>query len=78
MGWATGARGAGYTEEVMMAHYALCVADYVRFMSGWGFWGTDPKWSSRQAEALLLRLDGGCETTAEQYRQAVEREFPVH
>ena len=38
-GWGgAGGRGAGYSWEVMRKHYEVCVADYVRFMAGWGFW----------------------------------------
>jgi hypothetical protein len=43
----------------MAAHYALCVADYVRFMAGWGFWGTDATWSKQQVGLTRVRCREG-------------------
>eukprot|EP00775_Hariotina_reticulata_P008899 gene8899-9076_t len=44
-----------YTYEVMVAHFDLCVVDYVRFMAGWGMWG-NVKWAKQRTQQALRQL----------------------
>jgi len=51
----------------------LALADFARFMSGWGYWGCDV---SAQVCNLLDRLDGGSILESEDaYRDAMIREY---
>ncbi|EFJ50549.1 hypothetical protein VOLCADRAFT_88467 [Volvox carteri f. nagariensis] len=42
-----------YRPEVMRRHFDLSLLDYVRFMAGWGMWGSGVDWAVRRARALL-------------------------
>eukprot|EP00241_Pyramimonas_parkeae_P005453 CAMPEP_0114239462 /NCGR_PEP_ID=MMETSP0058-20121206/8480_1 /TAXON_ID=36894 /ORGANISM="Pyramimonas parkeae, CCMP726" /LENGTH=348 /DNA_ID=CAMNT_0001351659 /DNA_START=278 /DNA_END=1324 /DNA_ORIENTATION=- len=70
-------KAKGYDFDTMMMHYDICVADYVRFMAGWGFWGTDSSWTADKASAVLDKLDGGRQLKPEDYLAAVKQVFPV-
>ena len=48
-------QAAAYTFDVFQDHFELSVADFVRFMAGWGFWG-EAAWADRKTEAVLDRL----------------------
>ena len=48
---------SAYTFDVFQDHFELGVADFVRFMAGWGYWG-DSAWADRTTQAVLDRLDG--------------------
>ena len=49
-----------YTFDAMLGDYHLAVADYVRFMAGWGMWGNSAWAASAAREALReLGLEGG-------------------
>jgi hypothetical protein len=47
----------GYSSAVMDAQYKLAMLDYVRFMAGWGFWGS-VRWAQSKAEAYMKELPG--------------------
>jgi aminoglycoside/choline kinase family phosphotransferase len=47
----------GYSSAVMDAQYKLAMLDYVRFMAGWGFWGS-VRWAQTKAEAYMKELPG--------------------
>jgi hypothetical protein len=52
---------------------SLAFCDWARFMSGWGFWGSD---LSSEVTAVLDRLDGGRDLGSEEaYEEAVRREY---
>eukprot|EP00879_Flechtneria_rotunda_P025419 GHRR01027012.1.p1 GENE.GHRR01027012.1~~GHRR01027012.1.p1 ORF type:complete len:337 (+),score=117.66 GHRR01027012.1:452-1462(+) len=55
------AAAGSYTREVMKAQLDLCVADYVRFMAGWGMWGNH-HWACRRARQVLKQLEAVKET----------------
>ncbi|CAG9465897.1 unnamed protein product [Pedinophyceae sp. YPF-701] len=46
---------AAYTFDTCKLHYALCVADYARFLAGWGWWGNSA-YLQEHAEAALDQL----------------------
>ena len=48
-------QAAAYTFNIFMDHFELSVADFVRFMAGWGFWG-ETAWADRKTEAVLDML----------------------
>ena len=48
-------QAAAYTFDVFQDHFDVSVADFVRFMAGWGWWG-DVAWANRKTEAVLDRL----------------------
>jgi hypothetical protein len=51
----------------------LALADFCRFMAGWGYWGDDVK---GRVKELLDRLDGGKDLGSEEaYDEAIRREF---
>lgn len=43
---------AGYSLDVMQQRFDLAMADYVRFMAGWGFWGAS-SWAQQKARKYL-------------------------
>ncbi|KAG2452058.1 hypothetical protein HYH02_003094 [Chlamydomonas schloesseri] len=46
---------ARYHPAVMRRHFDLALLDYVRFMAGWGMWGSGCDWATRRAKALLAQ-----------------------
>ncbi len=42
-----------YRPDVMRRHFDLALLDYVRFMAGWGMWGSGVEWAVRRTRALL-------------------------
>lgn len=44
-----------YTFGVFEEHFELCVADFVRFMAGWGYWGAS-SWADEKTNKVLERL----------------------
>ncbi|PNH09121.1 hypothetical protein TSOC_004280, partial [Tetrabaena socialis] len=44
---------ARYDQGVMLRHFELVLLDYVRFMAGWGTWGSGLEWALRRSRALL-------------------------
>ena len=50
-----GAAADAYPFEVCQAQFELCIADYARFLAGWGWWG-DVDWLRRRAREVLDRL----------------------
>lgn len=70
-------RAAAYPAEALRDDFDVAVADYVRFMAGWGYWG-NVAWAERRARRVLDRLDGGGALASEdEYRAAVAREYPL-
>jgi len=47
-----------YTLDVLEYHFRLCIADFVRFMNGWGYWGNSSWASSIAAKFLKEELEG--------------------
>ncbi|GIL47760.1 hypothetical protein Vafri_3944 [Volvox africanus] len=45
-----------YRPDVMRRHVDLALLDYVRFMAGWGIWGSGSGWAVRRAKALLPKV----------------------
>ena len=59
--------------EALEESVALAFADFQRFMSGWGQWGSD---LSSVVIEVLDRLDGGDDSLTEDgYREAMLREY---
>lgn len=46
---------AAYSFDVFQDHFELSVADFVRFMAGWGYWG-ESAWADRKTKAVVDRL----------------------
>ena len=44
-----------YTFGVFEDHFELSVADFVRFMAGWGYWGAST-WADEKTTKVLKRL----------------------
>eukprot|EP00551_Chaetoceros_affinis_P005469 CAMPEP_0203668718 /NCGR_PEP_ID=MMETSP0090-20130426/5275_1 /ASSEMBLY_ACC=CAM_ASM_001088 /TAXON_ID=426623 /ORGANISM="Chaetoceros affinis, Strain CCMP159" /LENGTH=474 /DNA_ID=CAMNT_0050533225 /DNA_START=68 /DNA_END=1489 /DNA_ORIENTATION=- len=42
--------------ESVKKQYELCLLDYVRFMAGWGFWGSNVDYAERRAWSILQQL----------------------
>ncbi|KXZ53981.1 hypothetical protein GPECTOR_6g901 [Gonium pectorale] len=55
-GAASAAAAARYHTGVMKRHFDLALLDYVRFMAGWGMWGSGVQWATRRARSLLPRV----------------------
>jgi hypothetical protein len=47
-----------YTIDVLEYHFRLCIADFVRFMNGWGYWGNSSWANSIAAKFLKEELEG--------------------
>ena len=45
-----------YSFEVLQEQYRLAMCDYVRFMAGWGFWGSAASWAAARARQFLPEL----------------------
>jgi hypothetical protein len=45
-----------YSFEVLRQEYRLAMCDYVRFMAGWGFWGSAASWAAARARQFLPEL----------------------
>ncbi|KAL3935703.1 MAG: hypothetical protein SGBAC_008831 [Bacillariaceae sp.] len=61
------------TLEELQDSLDLAYCDWVRFMAGWGYWGTD---ISKEVIKVLDRLDGGKDLGSEDaYREAMLREY---
>lgn len=62
--------------EALRDDLELAVADYARFMAGWGFWG-NVAWAEATAARCLHRIDGGETLLSEgAYVLAVARAYP--
>ncbi|GLC68366.1 hypothetical protein PLESTF_000683400 [Pleodorina starrii] len=48
---------ARYRPDVMRRHFDLALLDYVRFMAGWGMWGSGVDWAVRRTRALIPRVN---------------------
>lgn len=46
-----------YDNAVMTKHLELAVLDYVRFMAGWGMWGSGLDWAVSRARVALPRVE---------------------
>jgi hypothetical protein len=45
-----------FTMEIMKKQFELCLLDYVRFMAGWGFWGSNVSYAEEKAWSILKEL----------------------
>ena len=62
------------TLEELSDSLELAYCDFVRFMAGWGYWGSSS--SVGRVKAVLDRLDGGKDLGSENaYHEAVQREY---
>ena len=67
---------AAYPMQALRDDLELAVADYARFMAGWGFWG-NASWAEATAARCLHRLDGGVTLDSEEaYIRAVALAYP--
>ena len=44
-----------YSFDIFEEHFELSVADFVRFMAGWGYWGAST-WADAKTTKVLNRL----------------------
>ena len=51
----TSEQGQRYTFEIFEEHFELSVADFVRFMAGWGYWGAS-SWADEKTRKVLKNL----------------------
>ena len=71
------------TVEVLESQYKLALLDYVRFMAGWGFWGSNSGYAENRTRALLREIaKKGNEASSPQklskkeWRSAIYSYFP--
>mmetsp|Transcript_18756 Transcript_18756/g.25758 ORF Transcript_18756/g.25758 Transcript_18756/m.25758 type:complete len:101 (+) Transcript_18756:1-303(+) len=63
--------------EALLAQFELCLADYTRFMAGWGMWGNSD-WAERRTEQILDKIDGGTLLSSQDdYFDAVYLAYPL-
>ena len=71
-----GSSSCSYPLEALRDDLELAVADYSRFMSGWGYWG-NASWAEAKTLKCLDRIDGGKILPSEEdYVRAVARAYP--
>eukprot|EP00884_Botryococcus_braunii_P008168 jgi/Botrbrau1/17352/Bobra.0015s0096.2 len=51
-----GSRLGDYSLEVLQRHFDVAVADLVRFLAGWGLWGSNVRWAVQRTRRLLAEL----------------------
>jgi hypothetical protein len=73
-----------YSLEVATMHFELCLLDYVRFMAGWGFWGSNCNYATTRAQTLLQELEAMIPKTKQQnqmreedWREIINTRFPL-
>lgn len=67
---------ASYPLDALRDDLELAVADYARFMAGWGYWG-NAEWAEATASRCLDRIDAGKTLDSEEaYVHAVARAYP--
>lgn len=80
------------TPTTMKKQYELSLLDYVRFMDGWGFWGSNASYAEERAWATLKELvslvkDVNMNTidpaflhsmTSDDWTNAIYQKFPLH
>ena len=75
-GGGDGSSSCSYPLEALRDDLDLAVADYSRFMAGWGYWGNS-SWAEAKAAKCLDRIDGGEMLPSEDdYIRAVARAYP--
>jgi len=47
----------GYTMKILFLQYELCLVDYVRFMAGWGFWGSNCSYASSRVKSIISEIE---------------------
>jgi len=47
----------GYTMKILLLQYELCLVDYVRFMAGWGFWGSNSSYASSRVKRIISEIE---------------------
>lgn len=65
-----------YSMSLLRGQYELALMDLVRFLAGWGMWGNS-NYACQRVKALLHALDRGEILSEEQYRNALERQYPL-
>ena len=55
--------------------YELALIDFVRFMSGWGFWGNS-NYACERVRALMLTLNRGKKLSESEYRNILAIQYP--
>mmetsp|Transcript_9592 Transcript_9592/g.33704 ORF Transcript_9592/g.33704 Transcript_9592/m.33704 type:complete len:336 (-) Transcript_9592:74-1081(-) len=65
----------GFSREQAWAQYRLAVADYVRWMEGWGHWGA-ARYAGAVADDVLRELGAGEAQTEAEILQATWRLYP--
>ncbi len=51
-----GPRLGGYSLHLLQRHFDVAVADLVRFLAGWGLWGSNVKWAVQRTHRVLADL----------------------
>jgi hypothetical protein len=51
-----GSRLGGYSLDVLQRHFDIAVADLVRFLAGWGLWGSNVQWAEHRTRRVLAHL----------------------
>ena len=65
-----------YTISLLRGQYELALMDMVRFLAGWGMWGNS-NYACQRVKALLRTLDRGELMSEQQYRVALDRQYPI-
>jgi hypothetical protein len=62
--------------------YELALVDYVRFMAGWGFWGSNSGYAEERAKEILKEIAGSSDAnmrkfSEDEWREAVYEKYPL-
>lgn len=49
-------RLGGYTLDLLQRHFDVALADLVRFLAGWGLWGSNVQWAVQRTRHVLANL----------------------
>ena len=47
---------SSYSYDVMKEDFGVALLDYMRFMAGWGLWGSGLGWAVQRSKELLPRM----------------------
>jgi hypothetical protein len=50
------ARLGDYTVDVLQRHFDVALADLVRFLAGWGMWGSNVSWAAARARSVVAEI----------------------
>ena len=64
------------TFDVIQSQYELALMDYVRFMAGWGFWGSQSQYAKERVFSLMRSIANDREDVSSTINNASPRKIP--